>query len=227
MLSVLSEVLRNQHDEKWGGGRSHSLAVISEIFVHGRSASELNPERNHWREVNWEVKSILLVFCYWFLNGFSSWKSGKYLLCFKLLGAEAVCRAAGVWYAMPWSVSDSEPQPATAKAMPKDERIETFPRLGSVSILCTLFLTCTFLLFQAFSAARKNEKKKNHFPPANDYIKHFSAVMLGEESGIIRKTCKEDHQFAVPTCSQWESDALDTVLPGPAWYTEQPRCLQS
>lgn len=70
-------------------------------------------------------------------------------------------------------------------------------------------------------------KKKNHFPPANDYIKHFSAVMLGEESGIIRKTCKEDHQFAVPTCSQWESDALDIVLPGPAWYTEQPRCLQS
>lgn len=63
---------------------------------------------------------------------------------------------------------------------------------------------------------KKKKKKENHFPPANDYIKHISAVMLGEESGIIRKTCKEDHQFAVPTCSQWESDALDTVLPGRA-----------
>lgn len=56
--------------------------------------SELNPKHDCWKWVNWDVNSILLVFCYWFLNGFSSWKPGKYLVC-KLLGAGAVCRAAG------------------------------------------------------------------------------------------------------------------------------------
>ena len=51
--------------------------------------------------------------------------------------------------------------------------------------------------------------------------------MRGEESEIIRKTCKEAHQFALPTHSQWESDALDIGLFGLGWYTEQPSCLES
>lgn len=71
-----------------------------------------------------------------------------YLLC-KLLRAGAVCGAAGVWHAMTRRVCDAEPepQPAPGKEMPKEESIKTFTRLDSVSILCALFLTCTFLLF--------------------------------------------------------------------------------
>lgn len=58
-------------------GKSPSVPVLSEGFVCLSRAVRVKSKHNHWSQGNWEVKSILLTFCYWFLNGFSSWKQAN------------------------------------------------------------------------------------------------------------------------------------------------------
>lgn len=93
MLTLLNKMLKKSKQKARVKGKS-LLDWYLRYLCASAELSELNPKHNPWRRVNWDVKSILLVFCYWFLNGFSSWKPGKYSVC-KLLGAGAVCRAAG------------------------------------------------------------------------------------------------------------------------------------
>lgn len=82
----------------------------------------------------------------------------------------------GVWGAL--EVSKAESQPAPTEEMPNEESTATLARLDSVSTLVHSFPLEHFCYFKlsAQQGKRKKKKEENHFPLANDSIKHISAA---------------------------------------------------
>lgn len=79
-----------------------------------------------------------------------------------------------------------------------EESTGTSAGLDLVPTLTRSFPLEHFCYFKLFSAAReeKGKKEENRFPLANDSLKHISAAVRGEESGIITPTWEETHELA-------------------------------
>lgn len=68
--------------------------------------------------------------------------------------------------------------------------------------------TSVILSFQCSKERKWKKKEENHFPLANDPIKHISAAARGEESGMITPAWKETQQRDAPN-----SALLPLVVP--------------
>lgn len=128
-------------------------------------------------------------------------------------------------------VSKAESQPAPGEEMPSVGATGTLARLDFVSTLMLSFPLehlCYFKLWvQQGKGKEKKKKEENHFPLANDCIKHFSAAVWGEESGITTPAWEETPPLASPPPHPWKRDAPNPALLAPACSTEQPSCLES
>lgn len=105
--------------------------------------------------------------------------------------------------------------------MPSEESTGTLARLDLVSF--PLEHLCYFKLsVQRWKKKKKKKKEENRFPFANGSVKHISAAVRAEESGIITPTWKEIH----PPPHWWQREASNSALLAPACSTEQPSKAQ-